>query len=854
MPSATTTPTSETNRASGRVDRTRATRGLLAEKILTQFPARPSVSGSPQVLTLDETIERLDAPPFSLAPNDTRWRRRRHCVRTLLEWLETFPGETWQQRWETSGAETAETHWTAAATEWHNTRGRRGNRSDLLSGLMLLSIAKIICPSAAFLLTIMKTGRWTTSIAEYRDRSGFELVDATMKPEIRSTNYTAVIRWQICILILTKGGRVRDITVGDCIELRKQEMAIGLPGKGRYLFYGMLESAGIFPPGAPATLRGIMNFGGQYSIERMIDRYHIANREVRDLLISYLAERQASMDYTTLEQLSRTLALNFWKDLETHHPGIGSLQLAPEVAREWKERLRTKIERKRLPDGTAVEVTSPRVNYLQLLTTIRAFYLDIAQWATEDPAQWARWAVPSPIRASETANSTRKMASRRKARMDQRTRDRLPLLPVLVQTAERRADEARIRLEAALDSEPGEPFTVLGETFTRVSVQGRFSQLTGVFDSTGRRHNLRAEEHRAFWAWAAVEFLRHTAVRIEEMLETSHHSIVQYRHPESGQIIPLLHIAPSKTDEERLLVISPELADVVSAIIARVRQKDGTIPLVPFYDLSERCWAAPAPLLFQWNSGGHTKAIAAATIRRCVREIFDATGLKDAEGQPLYFQPHDLRRIFATDAILNGMPPHIAQILLGHKDISTTMGYKAVYLEEAINGHRAFIARRRAVRPGEEYRSPTDAEWDEFLGHFERRKIALGECGRAYGTSCQHEHSCIRCPVLRVDPAQRGRLEKIRDNLTPRINEAEQEGWLGEAEGLRVSLAAANDKLVQLDERARRAATVFLSVPSFPEVAGRVVTATELAATPIGTDHARTPRTSHQRSARRPPR
>jgi hypothetical protein len=25
---------------------------------------------------------------------------------------------------------------------------------------------------------------------------------------------------------------------------------------------------------------------------------------------------------------------------------------------------------------------------------------------------------------------------------------------------------------------------------------------------------------------------------------------------------------------------------------------------------------------------------------------------------------------------MNGMPPHIAQLVLGHKDITTTMGYK----------------------------------------------------------------------------------------------------------------------------------------------------------------------------------
>ena len=137
--------------------------------------------------------------------------------------------------------------------------------------------------------------------------------------------------------------------------------------------------------------------------------------------------------------------------------------------------------------------------------------------------------------------------------------------------------------------------------------------------------------------------------------------------------------------------------------------------------------------------------------------------------------------MFITDAVLHGMPPHIAQLVAGHRDINTTMGYKAVYPEEVINGHRAFIARRRALRPGEEYRAPTDEEWEEFLGHFERRKVSLGTCGRSYATACIHEHSCLRCPLLRPDPAQRDRLVDIRDNLLARIAEARREGWLGEA-------------------------------------------------------------------------
>ncbi|MFD8218719.1 hypothetical protein ACFV2U_34730 [Streptomyces sp. NPDC059697] len=62
--------------------------------------------------------------------------------------------------------------------------------------------------------------------------------------------------------------------------------------------------------------------------------------------------------------------------------------------------------------------------------------------------------------------------------------------------------------------------------------------------------------------------------------------------------------------------------------------------------------------------------------------------------------------MFVTEAILSGLPPHIAQVICGHKSISTTMGYKATYPTEAIEAHRPFIARRRAQRPSEEYAPP----------------------------------------------------------------------------------------------------------------------------------------------------
>jgi hypothetical protein len=206
-----------------------------------------------------------------------------------------------------------------------------------------------------------------------------------------------------------------------------------------------------------------------------------------------------------------------------------------------------------------------------------------------------------------------------------------------------------------------------------------------------------------------------------------------------------------------------------------------------------------------------------------LNDTLEASGLLGKDGEPLHFQPHDFRRIFITDAILNGLPPHIAQIIAGHDSISTTMGYAAIYPSDAIEAHRAFIARRRQTRPTEEYRAITSEEWDEFLGHWERRKLALGECGRAYGTDCAHEHACVRCPVLIVGPSDRPRFEEIRDNLRERIAEAEREGWLGEVEGLSVSLAAAEEKIAQLFSRQeRRDSPVFLGVPSIDQLAAGI--------------------------------
>ena len=338
------------------------------------------------------------------------------------------------------------------------------------------------------------------------------------------------------------------------------------------------------------------------------------------------------------------------------------------------------------------------------------------------------------------------------ARMDQRTRTQLPLLPALLRAVEQHRKDAEERVATATAMPAGSRFTAGGEEFQRCR-QGESGRIYAVGLATGQRRDLTHEESAAFWSWATVEVLRHTGIRIEEMLELTHHSFVAYTLPTTGEVVPMLQVAPSKTDAERLLLVSPELGEVLTAIIFRVRAGNAALPLVAAYDVFEQTWSPPMPFLFQRRFGTEDRPLTRSYVRECLVATSQAAQITAAD-QPLEWRPHDFRRIFVTDAIRSGLPPHIAAKVCGHSTVDTTMGYAAIYPEDVIAHHRAFIARRRAERPSEEYRDLTSQEWDAFLAHFELRKVALGMCGRDHGTPCAHENACVRCPLLRVDPAQ----------------------------------------------------------------------------------------------------
>jgi len=527
-----------------------------------------------------------------------RDQTRRRGLTKLLDWLQRQPGETWQDRWLASGADAAGFEW--AELPLGGEPSPRHRRDELTSGLVLLVAGQVIRPTYRWLVR----QRHALMLAEARkaiDPEGFDRLEQHAQDAIGWARSDALnkLTW----IVICKGGLVADVTVGDCVELTAALEEHHFRGSaGRPLFYALLKETGILPAAAPLRLRAL-RIDGRRSIEQIIDKYGIECRPVRDLMVEYFTERAPDLDHTSLRSIARNLCRLFWRDLEIHHPGIDSLHLAPEVARAWKERLSCIRD----ADGHPIR---PRVNFRSELVFVKAFYEDIARWAADEPARWAHWVAPSPVKAAECA--TKKSRSGVKSRMDQRTRAQLPLLPALLTAVEQQRKAAEELITAAREHPAGALFTVADQQFQRCR-PGPSGRVYVIEVATGKKRNLTHEEEAGFWSWATVEVLRATGIRIEEMLELTHYSFVAYTLPTTSEIVPMLQVAPSKTDTERLLLVSPELAEVLTAIIFRVRAGNAALPLVSAYDVFEQTWSAPMPFLFQRATAPRTGRSPAAT-------------------------------------------------------------------------------------------------------------------------------------------------------------------------------------------------------------------------------------------------
>ena len=398
----------------------------------------------------------LAAQPRPRRANETKTRF--DGVVMLLEWLERFDGDTWQQRWLASGLNAQGRRWTELVDHPKLHAGNAG-RGQLLSAAGQLLVLGVVRPSY-FWLYGFASRRTLDQFQARHDAEGFAELE---RIAAGTDQFTLADRQpafqQLTRILMHNGATLADITVADCVEAYRAQ--VGYAVQKRTHWYRLLHEAGLLGADAPHTISAATR-PGQRSVEELVDGYRVQCPAVRNLLIDYLHERQPALDYTSLAALASKLVLLFWRDLEIHEPGIESLCLSDEIGRRWKDRLRTVVHGKN-------RVGQRREDPNAILLAVRAFYTDINHWAIEDPARWAHWAAPNPIAGRDLIGQN-KQKHRARARMQQRTRELAPLLPALVTAADHQRRHAAQLLAAARLAAVGEQFTVDGETLERISI------------------------------------------------------------------------------------------------------------------------------------------------------------------------------------------------------------------------------------------------------------------------------------------------------------------------------------------------------------------------------------------------
>jgi hypothetical protein len=261
-----------------------------------RFLARVAAASRPATMaSREETLGRLTCAPF-VSDSAGAQNARVLGLKSLLDWLEDQPGDSWQDRWLASGADSAGRGWRAVPAGWLHGRGQySGARLGRLSaGLLTVICADAVRPSMAwFAGAVMRGGHLSLGMQAARDTEGFaRLRDLCDRDRHVSAEARAHVLHRAAVIIGAKGGLLRQITVGDVLELLDAEAsAHAKPMAHGSGFYRMLHRMGIFEAAAPPMLREL-TASCQRTPEELVDRYDLACRPIRDLLADYLKERQ----------------------------------------------------------------------------------------------------------------------------------------------------------------------------------------------------------------------------------------------------------------------------------------------------------------------------------------------------------------------------------------------------------------------------------------------------------------------------------------------------------------------------------------------------------------------------------
>lgn len=439
-------------------------------------------------------------------------------------------------------------------------------------------------------------------------------------------------------------------------------------------------------------------------------------RAVTAIYLEAYASR-ISDTYRTLTGKAYSISY-FWRYVDGLHPTVGHpSEVLPEHARGFVGHAIERARRVRrgggmgdLPgdDGDQHD----RDTAHGWLVDVRTFFTDLCSWGTEPGSPLAPY-VPRgvPLTRKDLVGVGFEKARRRQAARAQATvLDLEREMPRVRAYAAARWREAREKIAASSDEPPA-----------------------------------RRSHSATFWAWAMLELLVQSGLRIEEARELTTLDVLK-RHMPDGSAYYMLHVKPSKYDRARVIPVGDGLGRVVAEIVRHVKlcYEVDAVPSCDNWDAGEQRALPRAPYLLQGSR--LPAAFTTNSVRRWLKQASLGAGASRADGTPLIVKPHDCRRMFASEHLNNSTPVHVIQALLGHATVNTVMVYAKLYPTTLVEEYRKAVRGAYAAYHGEDsLRNPTAEEWAAFERSCSMRDMGTHLCALPTGEHCPKGLVCLGC-------------------------------------------------------------------------------------------------------------
>ncbi|MBB5378563.1 integrase [Deinococcus metalli] len=588
-------------------------------------------------------------------------------AKCLLDWLETQCGRTWQERW--LNGEPSIMNWGEAPS----VRNRKHFDSMRLALSPLLCL-RVLRPSYEW-LNHQHFNKLHLKLSATTDTEDFRMIKETAK--LMKFSGHSTLRTMLCatLIAIHTGKRISAFTLEDLQEYdEKRKLGIHYLVTAASL-WNVLRYNRIIEGGLATS--GTSKIVGALESEELLDKYLILDPDQRFVFASYLDHCSVQCSPLALKQEAAFLLEAFWRDILHHHPEQLTFEVSRSIANAWKKR--KKVD----PD------TGERMNAAGVFSTVRAFYAFLDERAREDPETWEKFAAYNPVDLADIQGEE-KLTSDGNAKKRKDTAEKLQYLGIFWETLRKNSENAMRLLEAARQAGPGEQFEANGKQFLRVPTSrslistenyGTVSvKVTEVGHPGAKNIDAVSQEHSAFWIWASMDLLLRTGLRPWELYRLEKADISKIVDT-NNNVVPCLMIRAGKTDEPRVVQLTPKAVATLSHIMRRVQGELDSYPAVPRFEVVEGEYVEDAQLILQKSLSSYRSGFYGTELLRWLHtfhaDLYEQRMLPDW----VTFTPKDCRRLVATKMYIKGVPLLEIQRFLGHKHLQTT----SLYIGEPID-------------------------------------------------------------------------------------------------------------------------------------------------------------------------